>query len=228
MSARPSRWRRSGSARSCCSRRCSGRARCSGRCSSALVGIALLWRQADEAQRERWLDTTGRIDPIRAVLRQRRLGLLRPARRGRRADRHRPGAVLVPRRVARHGTRHHGRRPARRRRPRHRRRPLGLPAGLRPDRGAGRAGAHPGARRHGRPPARLGAADARADPEERRRRRRPSPGWRGRRSATSAPGSTSARPPTTAPSPARCAGRRRRSRTPTGCRSRWSTSATAR
>ena len=33
-----------------------------------LVGIALLWRQADEAQRERWLDTTGRVDPIRAVL----------------------------------------------------------------------------------------------------------------------------------------------------------------
>lgn len=34
----------------------------------ALVGIALLWRQADEAQRERWLDTTGRIDPVRVVL----------------------------------------------------------------------------------------------------------------------------------------------------------------
>ncbi len=33
-----------------------------------LVGIALLWRQADEAQRERWLDTTGRIDPIRAAV----------------------------------------------------------------------------------------------------------------------------------------------------------------
>jgi signal transduction histidine kinase/phage shock protein PspC (stress-responsive transcriptional regulator) len=33
-----------------------------------LVGIGLLWRQADEAQRERWLDTTGRVDPIRAVL----------------------------------------------------------------------------------------------------------------------------------------------------------------
>ncbi|QSR29883.1 ATPase [Nocardioides sp. S5] len=30
-------------------------------------GIALLWRQADEAQRERWTDTTGRIDPFRAV-----------------------------------------------------------------------------------------------------------------------------------------------------------------
>lgn len=34
----------------------------------ALVGIALLWRQADEAQRERWLDTTGRIDPVRVVV----------------------------------------------------------------------------------------------------------------------------------------------------------------
>ncbi len=32
------------------------------------VGLAVLWRQADEAQRERWTDTTGRIDPIRAVL----------------------------------------------------------------------------------------------------------------------------------------------------------------
>ena len=33
----------------------------------ATVGIALLWRQADEAQRERWLDSTGRIDPVRMV-----------------------------------------------------------------------------------------------------------------------------------------------------------------
>jgi signal transduction histidine kinase/phage shock protein PspC (stress-responsive transcriptional regulator) len=32
-----------------------------------VAGVALLWRQADEAQRERWLDTTGRIDPFRAV-----------------------------------------------------------------------------------------------------------------------------------------------------------------
>ncbi len=31
------------------------------------VGVALLWRQADEAQRERWLDTTGRIDPFRMI-----------------------------------------------------------------------------------------------------------------------------------------------------------------
>ena len=32
-----------------------------------IVGIALLWRQADEAQRERWLDTTGRVNPMRVV-----------------------------------------------------------------------------------------------------------------------------------------------------------------
>ena len=31
------------------------------------VGIGLLWRQADEAQRERWLDSSGRIDPVRVV-----------------------------------------------------------------------------------------------------------------------------------------------------------------
>ncbi|GAB3199413.1 ATP-binding protein [Nocardioides hungaricus] len=33
----------------------------------ALVGVGLLWRQADEAQRERWLDQGGRIDPVRVV-----------------------------------------------------------------------------------------------------------------------------------------------------------------
>jgi signal transduction histidine kinase/phage shock protein PspC (stress-responsive transcriptional regulator) len=32
-----------------------------------VAGMALLWRQADETQRERWLDTSGRIDPFRAV-----------------------------------------------------------------------------------------------------------------------------------------------------------------
>jgi signal transduction histidine kinase len=31
-------------------------------------GLAVLWRQADEAQRERWLDSTGRIDPVRVVV----------------------------------------------------------------------------------------------------------------------------------------------------------------
>jgi len=33
----------------------------------AVVGIALLWRQADEAQRERWVDTTARINLARLV-----------------------------------------------------------------------------------------------------------------------------------------------------------------
>lgn len=33
----------------------------------AIVGIALLWRQADETQRERWRNSSGRIDPVRAV-----------------------------------------------------------------------------------------------------------------------------------------------------------------
>ena len=32
------------------------------------VGIAVLWRQADEVQRERWLDSTGRIEPLRLVV----------------------------------------------------------------------------------------------------------------------------------------------------------------
>src|SRR5690606_18929072 len=31
------------------------------------IGVALLWRQADEAQRERWLDASGQVDPFRAV-----------------------------------------------------------------------------------------------------------------------------------------------------------------
>lgn len=31
------------------------------------AGVVLLWRQADEAQRERWLDSSGRIDAFRAV-----------------------------------------------------------------------------------------------------------------------------------------------------------------
>jgi signal transduction histidine kinase/phage shock protein PspC (stress-responsive transcriptional regulator) len=33
-----------------------------------IVGVGLLWRQADEAQRERWVDARGRIDPVRIVL----------------------------------------------------------------------------------------------------------------------------------------------------------------
>ncbi|WP_028642706.1 ATP-binding protein [Nocardioides sp. URHA0020] len=32
-----------------------------------IVGVALLWRQADEAQRERWVESTGRVAPMRVV-----------------------------------------------------------------------------------------------------------------------------------------------------------------
>jgi len=32
-----------------------------------LAGLALLWRQADEAQRERWFDSSQRLDPVRMV-----------------------------------------------------------------------------------------------------------------------------------------------------------------
>ena len=33
-----------------------------------VVGLGLLWWQADEAQRERWVDSTGRIDVVRAIV----------------------------------------------------------------------------------------------------------------------------------------------------------------
>ncbi len=33
-----------------------------------VIGLAVLWRQADEAQRERWVDSTGRIDFVKAVV----------------------------------------------------------------------------------------------------------------------------------------------------------------
>jgi signal transduction histidine kinase len=33
----------------------------------AVLGFGLLWRQADEAQRTRWLDQSGRLNPVRAV-----------------------------------------------------------------------------------------------------------------------------------------------------------------
>ena len=50
-----------------------------------VAGIALLWRQADEAQRERWMDSSGPHRPVPRDLRQRRLGRLRPHRRRPRA-----------------------------------------------------------------------------------------------------------------------------------------------
>ena len=193
-----------------------------------VAGIALLWRQADEAQRERWLDSSGRIDPFRAVFGNGGwaayarvavgLGLVVVAlvvfavTTG-------PATFAVPVLVAGLlglvG-------------PRHRRRPVGAAPGQRPRRRARRADPHPGARRHGRAPARLGAADAGADPEERRRRHHGRPAGPRRRSATCARGSSRPRPPTRPRSPARC----RRWPPPSSRRTRWSStwspSATAR
>ena len=131
-----------------------------------MAGIALLWRQADEAQRERWIDTTGRINPVRAVFGS-----------GGWASYARVGAglllilvalagVLAAQRLGGLGARGRDRGTARHRRPGDRGRAVDLPPGLGPDRRARRAGPHPGAGRPGRPPARLGAADARPDPEE--------------------------------------------------------------
>ena len=140
----------------------------------AAIGIGVLWRQADEAQRDRWRDSTGRIDPIRAVI---GLGgwasyarivagvaflvaaIVLFAVRG--------GNIGVARDAVIAGA-------ARRARGRPDDRAVAVPAVLGPDRGAGRADPLAGAGRRGRAPARLGAADARADPEDRRR-----PGSRG-------------------------------------------------
>ena len=170
-----------------------------------VVGVALLWRQADEAQRERWLDTTGRIDPVRAVLGSGGwasyarlaagvglivIALVLFALRGGSVGLARDVAVAALLGVVGLA---------------HRARPVGVPAGLRPDRRARRAGPHPGARRRRRAPARLGAADARADPEERRRRRdgRPAGPRPGARPAVLAVRRRGDR--RDAPSPARCA-----------------------
>ena len=97
------------------------------------------------------------------------------------------------------------------------------------DRRAGGAGPHPGARRPGRAPARLGAADPRADPEERRRTgplvarlaRSQERDLRAWLYADEAERRQHRRRP-------RCGRSRPPSRTTTGRRRRWSASATAR
>ena len=90
-----------------------------------------------------------------------------------------------------------------------------------------RSRAHPlaGTRRHRRAPARLGAADARADPAQRRLAARGRPA--GPRAGTRAAHAALRRPqPPPASSATSCAPRRPRSRTPTPCRSRSWSSAT--
>ena len=126
------------------------------------TGLALIWRQADETQKAAW---TNKAPTLGNLLGKRRDEVDRP-RRGRR-DPARYGGHRVPgaERPALAGRRRTGRAAARGRRPRRHRRPVGAPAEPRPERRARRADPVAGTRRHGRAPARLGAADARADPE---------------------------------------------------------------
>src|SRR6476620_4909959 len=109
-----------------------------------VIGLALLWRQADEAQRERWVDSTGRIDFFRAVVGSG--GTASWARLAVGA-----GAVRAADRDVGSGQR--GPRRRRRRRPRRRRagpdgRALVVPARRRPVGGARRPGPLARARRH--------------------------------------------------------------------------------
>ena len=145
----------------------------------AAVGIGVLWRQADEAQRERWRDTTGRIDPIRAVI---GLGgwasyariiagvaflvgaIVLFAVRGGNIGVARDAVIAALLAVLGVGADD---------------RPLAVPAVVGPDRGAGRADPLAGAGRRGGAPARLGAADAGADPEARPTTRRGGPAREG-------------------------------------------------
>ncbi len=157
-----------------------------------------------------------RIAPLRVVLGSGRLGVVRPRgpgppawSGGARAGG--PAAAAAGAAAARPVAGH----PARSGRHRGRGRPVGLPPGLRPDRGARGAGAQPGARRRRRPPARLGPADPRADPALRRRRPPRWPGWPAARSATCAPGCSGGGGRREHRRPARCAPRPLRSRTPT-------------
>ena len=136
----------------------------------AIVGVGLLWRQADEAQRERWVDARGRIDPVRIVLGDGGWASYARLAAGVGLDRRRHRAVHPARRLVLARPRRDPRRRARARRHRDRRRALDLPARGRAQRRARGAGAHPGAGRRRRAPARLGPADARADPEEPGRR----------------------------------------------------------
>ena len=86
---------------------------------SACVGVALLWRQADEAQRERWLDTTGRIDPVADACSAAAAGRRTPGSSPASACiAHGVRALRAARRLAPHGPRRAGRGAARRRRAR--------------------------------------------------------------------------------------------------------------
>ena len=57
-----------------------------------VLGLAVLWWQADEAQRERWIDSTGRVDIVRAVVGSGGAASYARLAAGRRAARRRAGA----------------------------------------------------------------------------------------------------------------------------------------
>ena len=135
------------------------------------LGVAVLWRVADDTQRERLLRTaTGAASGRGLGARRHRRGA-RPRRRRRRAggQRRRPG-----------GGRRAGRRARRGRRGRAGGRAMGRPDGPRAARRAARADPLAGARRAGRARARLGRADADAHPAQRRRPARGDPAGPGR------------------------------------------------
>ena len=190
-----------------------------------VVGVGLLWRQADEVQRERWL-TSGRMNPARLVFGSG--GWASYARVV-------VGVALVVAALFIIGFDGGSLQEVR----------LALLAGglgvvgllfvvgpwvfrLSTDlsAGAGRADPDPGARRRRRAPARLGAADPGPDPEARATPRR-SRAWPAPRSATCGRGSTPARRSTTAAWRAPSAVRPPRSRTATASASTSSPSATA-
>ena len=151
---------------------------------AALGQGAVFWPIVIGARRRRPAVAAGRRGAARALarhhrpdrpgprgLRQRRLGVVRPGLRRRRRSSSPRWSSSPSRRLARASARADGRGAARRRRPGASSSGRGcFRLACRPQRGARRAGPHPGARRRGRPPARLGAPDPGPDPEELRRR----------------------------------------------------------
>ena len=181
------------------------------------VGAIVAWSNLDDAQRSRWI---GSGEGATAGC----------GWRWGRPDRGRHPRARDPRRV---GLGRLGRPPRRRRRARRRALIIAAPWGAaavgRPaPRAGGRRPRHR-ARRHRRPPARLGAADPRAHPAPGGRRRARSPGSPAPRSASCASwlyaGTPPARQSTLAA--ARHRGRRRRRGPPRRDRSTWSSPATA-
>ncbi len=162
----------------------------------------------------------GAPQPGPRSLRQRGLGVVPPGRSRIRLRRGGGGAVRGPPRPGVRRVRRADLGRARRGRPRRHPGSVDLAAHQRPVRRACRAGAHPGARRPRRTSARLGPADPRPDPEERRRRGdgRPSRAVAGARPARVALREHAGRRPQ--PRRAPCARSCARSRTPTA--STWS------